>query len=123
MNAAVQKSIDFTEGALRKKLLLFVLPILAGTVLQQLYVTADAVIIGKYTGKIGLAAIDSVYALIRLPVLFFAGISAGASIIVSYSYGAKTLKSSALPFIQRFYLPLQGELLYRRRASSALLIF
>ena len=92
MNAAVQKSIDFTEGALRKKLLLFVLPILAGTVLQQLYVTADAVIIGKYTGKIGLAAIDSVYALIRLPVLFFAGISAGASIIVSYSYGAKDFK-------------------------------
>lgn len=92
MNAAVQKSIDFTEGALRKKLLLLVLPILAGTVLQQLYVTADAVIIGKYTGKIGLAAIDSVYALIRLPVLFFAGISAGASIIVSYSYGAKDFK-------------------------------
>ncbi|MGI5173499.1 MATE family efflux transporter [Treponema sp. OMZ 840] len=92
MQAAVQKNIDFTEGALRKKLVIFVLPILAGTVLQQLYVTADAVIIGKYTGKIGLAAIDSVYALLRLPVLFFAGISAGASILVSYSYGAKDFK-------------------------------
>ena len=95
MQTAVQKNIDFTEGAIGKKLLIFVLPILAGTVLQQLYVTADAVIIGKYTGKIGLAAIDSVYALLRLPVLLFAGISAGASIIVSYSYGARDFNKLA----------------------------
>ncbi len=95
MRTAIQKHIDFTEGEIDKKLLVFVLPILAGTVLQQLYVTADAVIIGKYTGKIGLAAIDSVYALLRLPVLFFAGISAGASIIVSYSYGARDFNKLA----------------------------
>ena len=88
MEKSVQ-NIDFTEGAIGKKLFLFVLPILAGNILQQLYTTADAVIIGKYTGKIGLAAIDSVHALLRLPVLFFTGFATGAAVIISQYYGAK----------------------------------
>lgn len=83
------QNIDFTEGAIGKKLFLFVLPILAGNILQQLYTTADAVIIGKHTGKIGLAAIDSVHALLRLPVLFFTGFATGAAVIISQYYGAK----------------------------------
>jgi len=89
MKAAVQKNIDFTEGDVWKKLLIFILPILAGNILQQLYVTVDAVIIGKYAGKSGLAAIDSVHALLKLPVLFLTGLSTGATVIISRYCGAK----------------------------------
>lgn len=34
-----------------KALLLFVLPLIAGSLIQQLYTTVDAVIVGQFTGK------------------------------------------------------------------------
>ena len=52
--------IDLTQGVIWKKLLLFFIPILGGTLFQQLYVIVDAFIIGQYAGKSGLAAMDSV---------------------------------------------------------------
>lgn len=66
-----QKSYDLTEGPVRKMLVLFVLPIIAGSLFQQLYTTADAAIVGRFAGKQALAAIDAVYNLIRLPTVFF----------------------------------------------------
>ena len=62
-----QRSYDLTEGPVRKMLVLFVLPIIAGSLFQQLYTTADAAIVGRFAGKQALAAIDAVYNLIRLP--------------------------------------------------------
>ena len=59
-----QKSYDLTEGPVRKMLVLFVLPIIAGSLFQQLYTTADAAIVGRFAGKQALAAIDAVYNLI-----------------------------------------------------------
>ena len=56
-----QKSYDLTEGPVRKMLVLFVLPIIAGSLFQQLYTTADAAIVGRFAGKQALAAIDAVY--------------------------------------------------------------
>jgi len=84
--------IDLTEGVIWKKLLLFFIPILGGSLFQQLYVTVDAVIIGQYAGKAGLAAIDSVYSLLKLPINFLTGLSVGASVIVSQLFGAKKHK-------------------------------
>ena len=56
-----QKSYDRTEGPVRKMLVLFVLPIIAGSLFQQLYTTADAAIVGRFAGKQALAAIDEMY--------------------------------------------------------------
>lgn len=82
-------SADFTTGNILQKMLLFVIPILAGNLLQQLYTTVDAIVIGQYTGKAGLSAIDAVYGLLRLPVVFFVGLSTGATILISRYFGAK----------------------------------
>lgn len=46
-----------TEGVIWKQLLLFFFPIVLGTFFQQLYNTADAIIVGKYVGKEALAAV------------------------------------------------------------------
>ena len=89
-----QKSYDLTEGPVRKMLVLFVLPIIAGSLFQQLYTTADAAIVGRFAGKQALAAIDAVYNLIRLPTVFFTGLASAATILISQHYGAK--KSEAL---------------------------
>ena len=45
-----------TEGVIWKQLLLFFFPIVLGTFFQQLYNTADAIIVGKFVGKEALAA-------------------------------------------------------------------
>ena len=46
-----------TEGVIWKQLLLFFFPILFGTFFQQLYNTADAVVVGRFVGKEALAAV------------------------------------------------------------------
>ena len=46
-----------TEGVIWKQLLRFFFPILLGTFFQQLYNTADAIIVGKFVGKESLAAV------------------------------------------------------------------
>ena len=79
-----------TEGVIWKQLLTFFLPILMGTFLQQLYNTADAIIVGKYVGKEALAAVGGTTGnLINLIVGFFVGLSSGATVILSQYYGAR----------------------------------
>lgn len=90
-----QKSYDLTEGPVRKMLVLFVLPIIAGSLFQQLYTTADAAIVGRFAGKQALAAIDAVYNLIRLPTVFFTGLASAATILISQHYGAKKSETLA----------------------------
>lgn len=70
-------------------LIAFTLPILVGNFFQHLYTTADAVIVGHFAGKEGLAAIDSIFSLLKLPINLFSGLSAGSSILISQLYGAK----------------------------------
>ena len=86
---AGQRNSDLTEGIIWKTLIIFTVPILVGNFFQHLYTTADAVIVGRFTGKEGLAAIDSIFSLLRLPVNLFSGLSAGSSILISQLYGAK----------------------------------
>ncbi|MBO4819738.1 MAG: MATE family efflux transporter [Firmicutes bacterium] len=83
-----EKTLDLTTGVIWKVLLAFVLPILAGTLIQQLYTVVDAVVVGQFAGKAGLAAIDSVYTLFKFPLNFMSGLSAGATIVVSRLFGA-----------------------------------
>ena len=87
-----KKNLDLTEGTIWKTLIIFTLPILAGNFFQHLYTATDAVIVGKFTGKEGLAAIDSVFSLLKLPISLFGGLSAGAAIIISQLFGAKKTK-------------------------------
>ncbi|MDR1972665.1 MAG: MATE family efflux transporter [Treponema sp.] len=85
----MESQYDLTEGNIWKRLIFFFFPILAGSLLQQLYTTADAVIIGRFAGKDALASIDAIYNLTKLPVNFFIGLSTGATIIISQYLGAK----------------------------------
>lgn len=89
MELTKKKQYDLTEGVIWKGLILFFIPILAGSLFQQLYTTADAVIVGRFAGKGALASIDAIYSLTKLPVNFLVGISSGATIIISQYFGAK----------------------------------
>lgn len=76
------------DGPIYKQILLFFFPILLGSFLQQLYSTVDAIIVGKFVHKEGLAAIGATTYIINTLIGFFIGLSAGGSVIISQYYGA-----------------------------------
>lgn len=86
-------SPSIIEGSIPKALLSFFFPILFGSFFQQLYNTADAVIVGRFVGKEALAAAGSgTSVFINLLVGFFVGLSNGASVVISQYYGSKDLR-------------------------------
>lgn len=86
---ARKKPLELTEGPILPALLSFIIPIILTSLIQQFYSVADTIIIGKFTGKEGLAAINSVYMLFKFPINFMNGLAAGTTILISRYYGAK----------------------------------
>lgn len=80
---------EIIEGVIWKQILLFFFPILLGSFFQQLYNTVDAVVVGRFVGKNALAAVGgSAGLIIGLVIMFFMGLTSGASIIVSQFFGS-----------------------------------
>lgn len=87
------KDNKITEGVIWKQILFFFFPLLFGSFFQQLYNTADAVIVGRFVGKEALAAVGGAAAMIiNLLVGFFIGVSTGATVTISQFYGGKGTK-------------------------------
>lgn len=82
---------DLTVGSPSKTLLKFSLPLLLSTALQQIYSIADSVIVGRYTGTAGLAAIGAGYPITLIFVAIATGGSMGCSVVISRLFGAKEL--------------------------------
>ncbi len=80
---------DMTQGAPWKRIMEFSIPMLIGNLAQQLYNTADSVIVGIYVGDNALAAVGSASPILNLLLALFVGISTGAGIVVSQSFGAR----------------------------------
>ena len=79
---------DMTEGVIWKQLLQFSVPMAVGLLFQQLYNTVDAVVVGNFVGKEALAAVGSTSSIINMLVGLSAGLSTGASVLISQRYGA-----------------------------------
>ncbi len=80
---------DMTQGAPWKRILEFCIPMLLGNLAQQLYNTADSVIVGMYVGDDALSAVGSASPILNLLLALFVGIATGAGILVSQNYGAR----------------------------------
>ena len=78
-----------TEGPIWRRLVAFAIPLFLGNLFQQLYNTADSLIVGNFLGSNALAAVSSSGNLIFLMVGFFNGIAVGAGVVVAKYYGAK----------------------------------
>ena len=80
---------DLTDGIVWQRLLVFFLPIAAGTCIQQLYNAVDGLIVGRFVGTTALAAVGgSSTQIINLLIGFFVAITAGASVVIAQIYGA-----------------------------------
>lgn len=78
-----------TEGSIYKKLIAFAIPLFLGNLFQQLYNTADSLIVGNFLGSEALASVSSSGNLIFLLVGFFNGIAMGAGVVIARYFGAK----------------------------------
>ncbi len=80
---------DMTRGRPWKRIMEFAMPMLIGNLAQQLYNTADTIIVGIYEGDNALSAVGSAMPILNLLLALFVGIATGAGIVVSQSFGAK----------------------------------
>ncbi len=79
---------DLTTGRVPKVILTFSLPLLLSTMLQQFYNIADSMIVGRFTGAAGLAAIGAAYPVTLFFVAIATGASMGCSVVISQLFGA-----------------------------------
>lgn len=83
-----KNTLLMTQGNIWKLLITFSIPLIIGNLLQQMYNTADSIIVGNFAGSNGLAAVGSGTALINLIIAFAQGAAVGAGVVVSQYIGA-----------------------------------
>ena len=78
---------DMTGGGITRSLLLFALPMMAGSLLQQLYNVADTLIVGRALGRDALAAVGSAFTLTTFLTSVFLGLAMGAGALFAICIG------------------------------------
>ena len=91
--SASSSATRMTDGPIWKRILVFAIPIFWGNLFQQLYNTADSLIVGRFLGSEALAAVSSSGNLIYLMVGFFNGVSLGAGVVIARYFGAKDMEN------------------------------
>lgn len=79
---------DMTQGGIYSQMIAFALPIMLSQIFQQLYNTADSLIVGHFLGTDSLAAVSSSGTLVFLLISFFNGTAMGAGVVISRYFGA-----------------------------------
>ena len=89
MKKPTSGTTDLTTGRPLKRILRFALPLVLGTLFQQLYSFADTVIVGRCLGTDALGAVGTTYSLNFLILGFVQGACVGFGIPVAETFGAK----------------------------------
>ncbi len=85
----MKRTVDMTVGSPTKSILLFSVPVLLGTLFQQLYNITDTFIVGRFLGENALAAVGSTGSTVYLVIGFTSGLTQGFGILVSQAFGAR----------------------------------
>ena len=81
--------MDMTSGPMVRQIVTFALPLLLGSLFQQLYNTVDTWVVGNFVGKNSFSAVGTLSSATNLIISFFMGFSNGAGVIISHYFGAK----------------------------------
>lgn len=110
---------DLTRGPIRRQLIALALPLLAGNILQQLYNTIDAVIVGRFVGDGAFAAVGVAGSVMNLFLFLISGGCSGAGVLLAQLHGA----GDGPAFRRDFFLTsLFGGLLTLGLTAAALLL-
>ena len=85
-----KRKIDFTEGSIIRKLLVFVFPIIATNILQIFYNAADMMIVSLSDEPNAVGAVGITGSFINLMTNLFIGFSVGANVVIARHIGAKS---------------------------------
>lgn len=107
----VSKTLDMTRGPISRQLLLFALPLLASSLIQQLYNTVNLIFVSQFLDKEASAAVGTSSMLVTCLVGFFTGMSLGASVIAAGHYGAKNKRALKNTIHTSMAIALAGGLL------------
>ena len=78
-----------TQGPILGSVCRYSLPLIGGTLMQQLYNTFDSIIVGNLVGPQALAAVGAGGHILGLLITLCMGASAGAGILIAMYYGAE----------------------------------
>lgn len=78
---------SLASGNIPKGILYFMIPVVASSLIQQLYSTVDLIIVGQYLGTQSSAAIGASNLIVTCLVGFFTGMSVGTGVITSHAFG------------------------------------
>ena len=84
----LQQTIDFTKGNIIRNLIAFSIPIVLGELLQNLYNSVDALVVGNFVDQTALAAVTICNLISTVMINFFNGMSVGTNVVVSHEFGA-----------------------------------
>ncbi len=86
--------IDATKGSLIKAIIIYTMPIVLSTIIQDLFNTIDMVVLARMADSVAYASVGATSAITTLIVNSFFGLSTGVKIMLSRYYGAKDEESA-----------------------------
>ena len=88
------QNIDATTGPLLKKIIIYTIPLILSTLIQQLFNAIDIVVLGKMADSTAVASVSATSAIVALIVNTFVGVSTGTRVVLARYVGAKDEKNA-----------------------------
>ncbi len=101
-----KKEIDMLHGKIAGPMFAFMFPLAITSVLQQMFNTADVMILGRFVGTNALAAVGNNSPVIGLLVNLFMGVSLGANVVIAQFIGARNFKKTTQAVHTSFMIAL-----------------
>lgn len=95
---------DLTQGSIRRGLIVFSLPLIAGNLLQQLYNMVDTWVVGRFLGNVALAAVGSAFSLMVLLTSLILGLCMGSGVVFSQLYGEGRMEQMKTAMVNAFVM-------------------
>lgn len=80
-------SMDMLHGPILKKIIIFALPLGLSSILQQLFNSADVMVVGRFANAKAMAAVGANAPIISLVVTAIVGLSIGANVLIAQYIG------------------------------------
>ena len=89
----MDRTVVLTQGSIPRQLIWLVLPLICGNILQQLYNTVDAFIIGRFLGGAAFGAVGVAGTVMNLFIFILSGCCTGIAVLFAQFYGSRDLAS------------------------------
>ena len=89
----MDRTAVLTRGSIPQQLIWLTLPLICGNILQQLYNTVDAFIIGRFLGSDAFGAVGVAGTVMNLFIFILSGCCTGVAVLFAQFYGSRDLAS------------------------------